>query len=193
VQTPAADETIRCELEQFAASAGKEKLLERLSEVDPVTAARLHPNDKLRIIRALEVYLLSGQPISAARASHGFADHCYEYCKIGIAVPREELYRRINARVDLMVVAGLVEEVAGILAAGYSPELKAMQSIGYREICTYLAGEVSFDEAVRLIKRNTRHYAKRQLTWFQKENDINWVEYPESFDSIYNHVIDFLV
>jgi tRNA dimethylallyltransferase len=187
VDSPTGDPALRL---QFAETDGEELLL-RLSLVDPETASRLHPNDRVRIIRALEVFSQTGRPISAFRLEHAFSGAYYDTCKLAIKVEREELYRRIDKRVDLMLQDGLVNEVRSLLASGFTRELKAMRAIGYKEILAYLAGETTLDEAVSLIKRDTRRYAKRQMTWFCRENDINWLEYPESFANILEHVIQF--
>ena len=178
-ESPGGDEDYRAELTTIADRDGNIVLLERLEKIDPQTAARLHVNDRFRIIRALEVYHQSGRPFSAYQT--GFVEQwCIPY-KIGINVSREELYKRINCRVEQMLAAGLVEEVQSLLAAGYHRGLKALRSIGYKEICACLAGELSLAEATELIKRDSRRYAKRQLTWFKKEPDINWVEYQDIF------------
>jgi tRNA dimethylallyltransferase len=189
--TPSGGGEIRKALETEASLGGSAELLDRLAEVDPATAERLHPNDRVRIIRALEVFHQTGRPISQFRSEHGFSDDLYDRLKIGIAVARGELYRRIEERVDLMMTEGLVREVAGLLAAGFDRALKPLRSIGYKEICAHLAGEYPLDEAVRLIKRDSRRYAKRQMTWLNREDEIKWVEYPEEFDTICNHVIEF--
>jgi len=187
VDSPDGDPELRL---QFADLPGEE-LLRRLVLVDPETAARLHYNDRLRLIRALEVYSQTGRPISAFRSEHAFSGSYYDPLKIAIKVERQELYRRINLRVEQMLQDGLVAEVAAQLALGYSRDLKALRCIGYKEISAFLAGEIALDEAVILIKRDTRRYAKRQMTWFSKENDIYWLEYPESFATILEHVIEF--
>jgi len=187
VDSPTGDPELRL---QFADVAGEE-LLQRLFLVDHETASRLHPNDRVRIIRALEVFSQTGRPISSFRSEHGFSGTYYDTLKIAIKVERQELYRRVDRRVDQMLQDGLVDEVRSLLASGYSREMKAMRSIGYKEICAYLAEETSLDEAVNLIKRDTRRYAKRQMTWFGKENEIYWLEYPESFATILGHVIEF--
>ncbi|HEY5974067.1 MAG TPA: tRNA (adenosine(37)-N6)-dimethylallyltransferase MiaA [Geobacteraceae bacterium] len=189
--SPGGDEEIRRQLVAVAAAEGNDGLMRRLAAVDPETAARLHPNDRLRIIRALEVYQQTGLPLSRYQADHGFAEKHYDCLQLGLLVEREELYRRIEVRVDAMLAAGLVAEVAALLAQGFSPESKPFKAIGYKQVCAYLAGSCSLAEAVELIKRDTRRYAKRQLTWFKSEPEIYWVEYPESFASICNHVIDF--
>jgi tRNA dimethylallyltransferase len=159
--------------------------------VDPVTASRLHSNDIFRIIRALEVYYLTGQPLSAHHLDHRFAQERYRCLKFAIAVDREELYRRINVRVEAMLQRGLEEEVSGLLAAGVDPELKPMKSIGYKEMASHLAGIMTLPEAVAAIARQTRRYAKRQMTWFRSDSEIKWVEYPKDFDTISESVIDF--
>ncbi|PKN16093.1 MAG: tRNA (adenosine(37)-N6)-dimethylallyltransferase MiaA [Deltaproteobacteria bacterium HGW-Deltaproteobacteria-23] len=178
-ESPGSDENFRAELTALADREGSAVLLRRLQQVDPATAARLHVNDRLRIIRALEVHQQTGRPFSVYHK--GFTEEWRPAVKIGIDVPRQELYRRINARVERMVAEGLVEEVQSLLAAGYHSGIKALRSIGYKEICSHLAGELSLPEAIELIKRDTRHYAKRQLTWFKREADINWLEYKEIF------------
>jgi len=191
VDSPSGAGVVRRGLEETAKRYGSEALLDELARVDPETAARLHPNDLVRIVRALEVYRLSGRPISQQRSEHGFAGDYYRALKIGLTVERRELYERIDRRVEQMIAEGLVEEVKSLLARGFSPGSKALRSIGYRQICAYLAGEYGLDEAVRLIKRDTRHYAKRQLTWFKADGEIKWVEYSDNFASICNYVIEF--
>jgi tRNA dimethylallyltransferase len=189
--TPAGGGGVRMALEAESCGASGEVLLQRLAEVDPATAARIHPNDRVRIIRALEVFLQTGRPISQFRSEHGFSDDHYDCLKIGIAVARGELYRRIEERVDLMMAGGLVREVTGLLEAGCDPAQKPFRAIGYKEVCAHLAGECSLEEAVRLIKRDSRRYAKRQMTWLKRDDEIKWVEFPEQFDTICNHVIEF--
>ena len=193
VDSPSGKDEIRRELAELSAREGKEAILARLRAVDPDTAARLHPNDQVRIIRALEVYHETGRPISAYRDDHGFGGDFYRSLKIGIHVERDELYRRIERRVDQMLSNGLVSEVERLLAAGYGAGLKSMRSIGYRHVCSLIRKEYSYDEMVRLIKRDTRRYAKRQLTWFRTDEEINWVEYPGNFDTICSIVIEFFL
>lgn len=187
VDSPTGDPELR---RQFADLPGEE-LLRRLFLVDPETAARLHVNDRVRIIRALEVFEQTGRPISALRSAHGFSGTDYHALKLALRVERQELYRRIEQRVEQMMGDGLVAEVGSLLAAGFGRESKSMRSIGYKEIAAYLAGDISLVEAVDLIKRDTRRYAKRQMTWFGKEKDINWLEYPDTFANILDHVIQF--
>ena len=187
VDSPTGDPELR---RRFAEVPGEE-LLARLSRVDPSTASRLHPHDRVRIVRALEVFSQTGRPISAFRSEHAFSGSYYQPLKLAIRVERQELYRRVEKRVERMMGAGLVEEVRALAAAGHGRELKSMRSIGYKEVSAHLAGEISLDQAVELIKRDTRRYAKRQMTWFSRENDIYWLEYPESFATIHEHVIEF--
>jgi tRNA dimethylallyltransferase len=191
IDSPEGDETIREELAALAEASGKEELHRQLKLVDPVTAARLHPNDQVRIIRALEVFRMTGCPISVHREKHAFQNSGFCCLKLGITIDRAELYRRIDNRVDWMIQHGFIDEVQTLLAKGYASHLKPMRSLGYRQICACLAGEYSLDEAIRLIKRDTRHYAKRQMTWFKKDLEIKWFEYPANVDIIFHNAIEF--
>ncbi|KAB0671201.1 tRNA (adenosine(37)-N6)-dimethylallyltransferase MiaA [Oryzomonas sagensis] len=191
VDSPSGAGAIRKALQEEAAQLGNEAMLERLREVDPESAARMHPNNLVRIIRALEVHRLTGVPLSRHQQEHAFGVRRYESLQIGIRIDRQELYRRIEARVDQMLAAGLLAEVRGLLARGYDRQLKAMRAIGYKESAAYLAGECDLDEAVQIMKRDTRRYAKRQLTWFNADPDILWFEYPGKFASILQHAIEF--
>lgn len=191
VDSPGDSGKIRAALQEEAGRIGNEAMLDRLRRVDPELAAGLHPNNLVRIVRALEVQQLTGIPLSLHQQQHAFAVRRYETVQIGIRVERGELYRRIDARVEMMVAEGLMEEVKGLLSSGFGRELKAMRSIGYKEAVSFLSGEIRLEEAVRLIKRNTRHYAKRQLTWFKADPDILWFEYPEKFGNLSQDAIEF--
>ncbi|MEI6206956.1 MAG: tRNA (adenosine(37)-N6)-dimethylallyltransferase MiaA [Desulfuromonadales bacterium] len=191
VDSPSGAGTIRAELQQEAGRIGNEAMLERLRLVDPELAAGLHPNNLVRIIRALEVQQLTGIPLSSHQREHAFAVRRYECMQIGISIERSRLYRHIDERVDRMLTEGLMDEVRGLLSSGFSRELKSMHSIGYKEAVACLSGELCLEEAVRLIKRDTRRYAKRQLTWFNADPDILWFEYPEKFGTLLKDVIDF--
>ncbi|OXS61037.1 tRNA (adenosine(37)-N6)-dimethylallyltransferase MiaA [Cohnella sp. CIP 111063] len=173
-----ADEAYRAEMRAYAAEKGAQALHGKLAEVDPVTAAKLHPNDEGRIIRALEVFKLTGKPLSEAQSqSRGEEKKSpYKLCLIGLTMDRDELYRRIDARVDLMLEAGLVEEVRGLLDAGVPRGSVSMRGLGYKEIAAYLAGETSYEDAVTILKRDTRHFAKRQLSWFRHMQGLEWAE-----------------
>lgn len=191
VDSPAGSAELRAALQEEADRYGNATMLEKLRLVDPELAAGLHPNNLVRILRALEVHRLTGIPLSRQQREHAFSAHRYHSLQIGISVERAELYRRIEQRVGNMLAAGLLGEVRGLLSAGFGRELKAMRSIGYKESIAHLLGEIPLEEAVRLIKRDTRHYAKRQLTWFKADPNILWFEYPEKFDTIFQHVIEF--
>jgi len=183
VDAPEGDPALRERLVQEAASRGREYLYERLERVDPETASGVHPNNLKRVIRALEVYELEGRPASELRREHAFGERPYGALKIGLYREREEIYRDIEARVDEMVARGLAAETRGLLDRGYSPDLKPMCGLGYKEMVGYLQGDYPLEEAVRLIKRNTRRYAKRQLTWFRKDRETRWYR-PEEKEKI---------
>lgn len=169
------DETFRRELNEYAEAYGDEALHKRLSEADPATAERLHPNDRRRIIRALEVHKMTGKPLSQHLAGQK-KESPYECCFIGLTMDRDKLYRRIEQRIDAMLEAGLVEEVRRLLRAGYTRDLVSMQGLGYKEIAAYVEGELSLEEATVLLKKSTRHFAKRQLSWFRHMPDIHWID-----------------
>jgi tRNA dimethylallyltransferase len=191
VDSPAGTEEVRQELQTEARQRGNPAMLEELRQVDPESAERIHPNNMVRIIRALEVFRTTGITLSRYQQEHGFSGQRYNSLQIGIHVERQLLYDRIDERVSQMLEQGLLQEVQQLLNAGYGTESKAMRAIGYKELIAHLDGEYGLDEAIRLIKRDTRHYAKRQLTWFNADKDILWLEYPEKFDTILNHAIEF--
>ena len=166
-------------------------LHQRLQDVDPEAAARIHPNDAYRIIRALEILALTGRPISENHSAHGFSDDPYQVLKIGVFLDRKILYRRIDDRVDRMLEVGFLKEVKGLLDRGYSADLKSMGSIGYRHMTQYLEGHVTWDETVRRFKRDTRRYAKRQLAWFRADPEIHWLQ-PSEIDMMSGEIDSFL-
>lgn len=172
---PAAAPGLRAELAAQARRQGSSEMHRRLREVDPEAAARIHPNDLKRIVRALEVYELSGAPISQHQRQHAFAAGEFESLTVGLTLPRAELYAAIDRRFDAMMAAGLVEEVKALLAAGYDPGAPPLSTIGYREIAAYLRGETTIAQAAELAKRESRHLAKRQLTWFRAERETVWI------------------
>ena len=178
-----ADAAVRQRLKADAASYGSAYMHERLAQCDPEAAARIHSNDTYRVIRALEIYEVSGKPMSEYQKAHGFADSPYEVLKIGLLIPRTQLYERIDHRVDTMIDNGLLDEVKKLLDMGFSEDLRPMQSIGYRHMMDYLKGRIPWDETIRIFKRDTRRYAKRQLTWFKKDPEIYWFD-PKSHTSI---------
>lgn len=159
-----------------AAELGGEYLLEHLRQIDPITAARLHPNDVKRIIRALEVYEQTGKPISHFHAVAGTHEVKYDVELFGLTVSREVLYKRIEDRIDEQIEAGLIDEVGRLLEKGYTLDLPAMKGLGYKEIAGYLLGNYDLETAVYVFKRNTRRFAKRQLTWFRADDRIRWVD-----------------
>jgi tRNA dimethylallyltransferase len=191
VDSPGGAVEFRQGLHEEARSLGNEALLERLRQVDPQSAERIHPNNLVRVIRALEVFHLTGIPLSRYQQEHGFTKERYPSLQIAIQVDRGDLYKRIDARVERMLAGGLLDEVRGLLFDGWSPDAKALCSIGYKEIVAHLGGAYPLDEAVRLIKRDSRHYAKRQLTWFSADKDILRLEYPGKFDTILQLAIEF--
>lgn len=172
----AADEAYRQHLEGLAISHGKEYLHEMLAQVDPATASRLPVNDVRRVIRALEVASRGTEVISRTKAWEETGALAYDACVIGLRRKRESLYARIEKRVDLMVSAGLFEETANLLSRGITRDMQAMKGIGYREGAAFLAGELSREEAIEKIKISTRHFAKRQFTWYRKMPYIRWLD-----------------
>ena len=170
-----ADESIRAELEAIALqSDGKQRLHDMLEAVDPVTAARLHVNDSRRVIRALEVYRLTGLPFSQQPQIQ--TESRYQYRVGTLTMDRTILYQRVEKRIDMMFAQGLAEEVRGLLDSGVPADAQAMKAIGYKELVPYVRGEATFEETDYLLKLNTRHYAKRQLTWMRREPDVLWVD-----------------
>jgi tRNA dimethylallyltransferase len=164
---------VRERVRQELASLGLPVLYARLIHLDPATASRLHPHDTYRIVRALEVMAATGKPLSEFIQAHRFQDAPYEVLKLGLELPREELYRRIDLRVEIMLEAGWLDEVEGLLGR-YPPDLKPLQALGYRHLINYLTGRWSWDEALTLLTRDTRRYAKRQLTWFGSDPAVRW-------------------
>jgi tRNA dimethylallyltransferase len=185
------DPAIRSRLQAETRDKGREGIYTHLQQVDPATAARLHPHDTYRIVRALEVYERTGRPISALRQRHLFQEEPYEALKIGLMPEREDLYQRIDARVDAMIRQGFREEVQRLVELGYAPFLKAMQSLGYKQMSAHLRKEYDLAEAIRLIKRDTKRYAKRQITWFKADTKIHWVTYPHDRDAVFRMIEGF--
>lgn len=188
--SPPADWDLRQRLIEEAQNLGSEALHYRLTRVDPEAAQRIHPNDLKRLVRALEIYELTGVSISKHQAKHKPKGN-FSPLYIGLKRRREELRRRIEARVDWMIEKGLIEEVKSILKMGYSPTLNSLNTVGYKEIIAYLGGKFSLDEAVNLIKKNTKAYAKRQLTWFKRISGIEWVDLSEEPNPV-NRVVELV-
>lgn len=182
-----ADEGIRAELQAIAdEEGGKQRLLDMLAAVDPETAQRLHPNNARRVIRALEVYRLTGVPFSQQPQIQ--TESRFKYRVATLTMDRALLYERIEKRIDIMYEQGLVDEVRALLDSGISPDAQAMQAIGYKEIVPYVRGETTFEEMDYLLKLNTRHYAKRQLTWMRREENVLWVDSlaPDAYETLEN-------
>ncbi len=176
VDAPPADAALREELRKIEAEEGGGALYRRLCARDPEAAARIHPRNLVRIIRALEVLELSGRRISEMQRAHAFGERRFRLLKFGVMPGREELMRRIDLRAEQMLADGLLEEVRGLLARGFCAQSKAMRTIGYREMTQHLCGELSLDEALARLKTETRRYAKRQITWFRADPSIIWVD-----------------
>ena len=188
---PGADREIRAKLQREAEEHGNAALHERLRQCDPETADRVHPNNRVKVIRALEVYELTGKPISALQQQWKMNEPRYPFRAFGLNMPREALYRRIEDRVDQMVEIGLIEEVKRLLDQGYPRNCVAMQSFGYKELIDHLDGKRTLDEAIALLKQNTRRFAKRQLTWFCNDSRIEWLD-TSQFSSI-DGIVDNLL
>lgn len=167
---------IRSELEATLQEKGAEYLHSLLREVDEASAEAIHYNNSKRVIRALEFYRLTGERISEHNEKERAKESAYRSCYFVLNDDRDKLYSRIDKRVDIMLEEGLVEEVRGLVAMGCKKESTAMQGLGYKEIIDYLDGKISLEEAVYLIKRDTRHFAKRQLTWFRREKEVIWID-----------------
>ena len=163
----------------------------RLAKIDPEAADEIHPNNVKRVIRALEFNHQTGEKISIHNEQERQKKSPYQFRYYVLSLPREILYDRINRRVDVMRRDGLVDEVKGLLQQGITPNMVSMQGLGYKEILAYLEGEYDLERAVYLIKRDTRHFAKRQLTWFRREKCVTWVDRQDFPDE--NSILQFLI
>lgn len=187
-----ADTAYREELRELAMVNGPEFVHNMLRDIDPASAEKIHYNNLKRVIRALEYYKQTGNRISEHNEEQKENVSPYAFKYFVLNDDRDILYTRINKRVDIMIEQGLVNEVANLKNMGYSPELVSMQGIGYKEIYSYLLGEYSLEEAIELIKKDTRHFAKRQLTWFRREKEVTWVDYRD-FNNDKNKMLDFMI
>ena len=185
------DANLRRRLNRQAKAQGSERLHRRLQKVDPATAERIHPNDTYRIVRALEVHTLTGEPMSLFLRRHAFRRPRFDALEIGLSWPRPVLYDRINRRVDSMMAEGFLDEVRRLLADGYARELKSMQSLGYRHLTAVIDGSLKLADAVSILKRDHRRYAKRQLTWFKARPAVRWLT-PQQMDTAAGWIRDFL-
>lgn len=191
LSAPGPDWALRRRLEQLADRYGNEYLHRRLAAVDPVTAARLHPNDRRRVIRALEVYELSGRPLSYfhARDRERREQEGERALLFGITRPRDSLYRRIEERVDEQIRQGLLSEVRALLHRGFGENIVSLQALGYKEFLPYLAGQEPLADGVHRLKRNTRQLARRQLIWFRADRRIQWLDLDRmSMDGAMDHI-----
>jgi tRNA dimethylallyltransferase len=186
---PDADTALRERLKQEAAQLGIDALHDRLRACDPKSADRIHPNNVVRVIRALEVYELTGTPMSEHQQQWHQENQRYPFIAFCLTMPRALLYRRIEQRVDVMLANGLITEVESLLAAGYARDTVALRSFGYKELIAYLDGKCTYLEAVEQLKQNTRRFAKRQLTWFRKDTRIEWVD-RNSMSDIVTHLLE---
>ncbi len=188
---PVKDRSIRNELKKEAEEKGWDRMWARLQRIDPEYAQKISPNDKVRIIRALEVYQATGNPLSR----HFVHTESYvkqdNIIKVGLLLDRQTLYRHIENRVDAMMAKGLIDEVKNLLARGVSPDAPPFRALGYKHVLAYLNHKISLEEAIRLTKRDTRRYAKRQITWFKKMKGIQWFS-PFDFSSIKQFVAEEL-
>ena len=177
------DYRLRDELNELAKKYGAEYLLDMLKEFDPESAQKLHPGNLRRIIRAIEFYRTSGTPISVHQRQTKQKESRYDPLMLCIKWNREILYDRINKRVDIMLDEGLIDEVKNLAGMGYTKELNSMKGIGYKEVIDYLEGKMNFNDTVELIKQSSRRYAKRQLTWFRRDERIHWLDADTDFIS----------
>lgn len=170
------DNIYRSQLEQIAKEQGAQQLHDLLREVDPESADAIHANNVKRVIRALEFYKQTGEKISQHNETERAKESPYDFCYFVLTDQRQHLYDRIDQRVDQMLQEGLVAEVEALKNKGYTKDMVSMQGLGYKEVLDYLNGECTLEEAVYVLKRDTRHFAKRQLTWFRRERDVIWID-----------------
>lgn len=185
-------QSVRDDLRKRLLETGNETLHRELAEVDPDSAERIHPNDTQRLLRGLEIFYTTGIPWSRHLTDQRKNTTQYQTLKIGLTRPRQELYERIDKRVCLMAEQGLLDEVKMLLAMGYAKELKAMQSIGYRHMINFLDNKWTWEQTLELLARDTRHYAKRQFTWFNNDKEISWYDVRQQ-DTILKEIKRFLM
>lgn len=183
---------IRMELEALAEEKGNEYLHQQLQAVDPESAKAIHANNRKRVIRALEYYQQTGEKISSHNEAERQKESPYDFLYYVLNTDRAALYQRIDRRVDNMLADGLVKEVQKLKDMGCSRAMVSMQGLGYKEILDYLDGTISLEEAVYILKRDTRHFAKRQLTWFRRERDVRWLNLPD-FENDPKQVLDYIL
>jgi tRNA dimethylallyltransferase len=189
---PGQDPEVRQTLEQEIAANGVASLYRRLEKIDPAVGSTIHPNDRQRIVRALEVYQLTGRPLSEWQKEHAFQEDPFDVLKVGLLRERDELYDCISHRSEQMIQQGLLDEVRGLVARGFDLDLKPLRSVGYRQMGQVLRGTRSLNDAVEEMKQETRHLAKRQLTWFRRDDEIRWFHPEEQSKEIESAVASFL-
>ena len=189
----AANESFRSRLEELAEVKGNEYLHQELQKIDEESSLKISPNDQKRVIRALEIYEVTGKTMSEYNKDFRKPIEDYNLVMIGLNMDRARLYERINLRVDIMIEKGLVDEVKSILSKGYTKGLVSMQGIGYKEIIMYLENELTLEESIELIKKKSRNYAKRQLTWFRRDYRIKWMNLDNYSDkeSLTKNIIEY--
>lgn len=192
VELPGANHKLRKELENLAKKYGKNYLYQRLAKVDPEKAKKIHPQNLPRIIRALEVYSLTGKPISTWQEKTNYTQ--YEPKFFGLLWERDKLYQRINERVEKMYQAGILTELKKVLKKGYARNSPGLEGLGYQHLLEYLDGKIKLEEAITFWKRDTRRYAKRQMTWFKKDKRIHWIKIDQPFNpkKIVQKILSFL-
>ena len=186
------DTSYRQQLEALAAEKGAGHLHQMLAEVDPKSAEDIHANNVKRVIRALEFYQETGTRISEHNEQERQKESPYNFAYFVLNDERKKLYQRIDQRIDQMLEEGLIQEVTALKEKGYTRDMVAMQGLGYKEILDYLAGDISLEEAIYRIKRDTRHFAKRQITWFKRERDVTWIP-KEEFDYQETRILEFMI
>lgn len=185
---------LREQYTELAKVHGNQYLHDKLKLVDPVSADRIHVNDIKRVIRALEVYNETGKPMAEYYKDFRKPNDEFDLVMIGLKMNREELYKRINKRVDIMLEQGLIEEVENLLDKGYGENLTSMQAIGYKEVIDFLKDKISLEEAIESIKQGSRRYAKRQITWFRKEERVHWIDLDEvkNKDYLTEYIVNYV-
>lgn len=191
IEGMSSDYEIRDELRRLKSDFGVPYIYNTLESLDPDAAGRIHPNDYVRMERALEVYYLTGAKMSELQGKHGFRENEYEVLKIGISEEREVLKKKIDERVDRMIEEGLVNEVEKLREMGFGRDLKPMQSVGYKHTNQYIDGEITLNRAIELIKRDSKRLAKRQMTWLRRDKDIHWYHIPNDLDRVMYKAQDF--
>ena len=189
------NEKFRNKWNNIADKYGNQYIYEELKNVDPLSAKRINVNDRKRIIRALEILHETGKPMSYYNKNFRKETEEYNLVMIGFTMDRAKLYSRINKRVDNMLEQGLIEEVKMLMDMGYTKDLVSMQGIGYKEVIDYLEGNIELNQMIEILKRNTRRFAKRQLTWFRRDNRIKWIDVDQfdSIDSISIYLADYIL